>query len=44
MPDNASYFHAAYAVAIAVYGLYAFSLWRRRAKVRDALRREARAD
>ena len=31
MPDNSGYYHAAYAVAVIVYGLYAASLyWRRR--------------
>ena len=44
MPDNASYYHAAYAIIVAVYGIYAVSLWRRRARVRAALRREGRAD
>jgi hypothetical protein len=30
MPDNASYFHAAYVVSVAAYALYALSVWRRR--------------
>ena len=30
MPENASYMHAAYAVAVTTYALYAISLWRRR--------------
>ena len=41
-PDNASYYYAAYAVAVAVYAGYALSLWRRRARVREALRQEER--
>jgi hypothetical protein len=40
MPDNASYYYAAYAVAIAVYALYTVTLLRRRARVRAALRHE----
>lgn len=28
-PENAGYFHAAYALAAIVYSLYALSLWRR---------------
>jgi hypothetical protein len=36
-PENAGYFHAAYAVAISVYALYGVSLWWRR----HALRRRA---
>ena len=39
-PDNASYYHAAYALAIVVYAVYTVALWRRRARVREALRRE----
>ena len=38
-PDNSSYMHAAYAVAVVVYASYAILLWRRRARVREALRR-----
>ena len=38
MPDNASWYHAAYAVALTVYALYAITLWRRRARVREELR------
>jgi heme exporter protein D len=41
-PDNAGYYHAAYAAAVAIYALYAMSLWRRRARVRAALQRTAR--
>ena len=39
-PDNASYYHAAYVVAVLVYLGYTVTLWRRRARVREALRRE----
>jgi hypothetical protein len=35
MPDNAGYYHAAYAVAALVYGLYAVSIWWRRRKLRE---------
>jgi hypothetical protein len=38
MPDNASFLHAAYAVAAVVYLGYAVALMRRRARVRAALR------
>jgi hypothetical protein len=38
MPDNASFLHAAYAVAVVVYLGYALALVRRRARVREALR------
>jgi hypothetical protein len=41
-PDNAGYFQAAYAAAVAIYGLYAITLWRRRARVRAALQRVER--
>jgi hypothetical protein len=37
-PENASYYHAAYVVAVAAYALYALSVWRRR----RALDRRAR--
>ena len=40
MPDNASYMHAAYAVAATAYALYAISLWRRRRALRRELERE----
>ena len=43
-PDNSSYMYAAYAVALAVYGLYALSLWRRRRGVEARLRQLDRAD
>ena len=42
MPDNASFYHAAYAVAIVVYAGYTVALWRRRARVRAALREAER--
>lgn len=38
-PDNSSFYHAAYAIAIAVYGLYAILLRRRRVRVREELAR-----
>jgi hypothetical protein len=38
-PDNGDWYRAAYAVAITVYVLYTVLLWRRRARVRDELRR-----
>ena len=41
MPDNASFMHAAYAVAAVVYLGYALTLMRRRARVRQALRQAA---
>lgn len=37
MPDNGSYFHAAYGLVLAVYVGYALLLMRRRARVRRAL-------
>lgn len=36
-PDNAGYLHAAYALAVFVYGAYAVTLVRRRARARRAL-------
>ena len=39
-PDNVAYMRAAYTVALVVYAVYAVTLWRRRARVREALRRE----
>jgi hypothetical protein len=44
MPDNASFMHAAYAVAAVVYLGYALTLVRRRARVRAALRQARGAD
>jgi len=34
MPDNAQYYHAAYAIALVIYAAYALSLARRRGKLR----------
>lgn len=34
MPHNAGYFHAAYIIAVTIYGLYAVSIWARRRAVR----------
>ena len=41
MPENAGYMHAAYAVAVTTYALYALSLWRRRRAMRDRANRLA---
>jgi hypothetical protein len=35
MPSNEGYYYAAYAIAVAVYALYALSLHLRRRAVRD---------
>jgi hypothetical protein len=35
MPDNAVYYHAAYAAAAAIYVLYAASIWWRGRSPRD---------
>ena len=43
-PDNSPYMYAAYTVTLAVYGLYALSLWRRRRRVQRQLRRLERTD
>ena len=43
-PDNAEYLYAAYSIALAVYGLYSLSLWRRRREVRERLRQLGRGD
>jgi len=40
MPDNASFYHAAYAVVITVYLAYTATLLRRRARMRAALEAE----
>ena len=40
-PDNAGFYHAAYAAVVVIYGLYAVLLGRRRARVREAARRMA---
>lgn len=34
MPDNSGYYHAAYGLAIAIYALYAISLFVRRSRLR----------
>ena len=34
IPDNAGYYHAAYVVAVVLYGAYAASLWARRRSIR----------
>ena len=44
MPDNATFLHAAYAVAAVVYLGYALGLMRRRARVRGALRQARGGD
>lgn len=36
MPDNAFYFHTAYAAAAVIYGAYAWSIWRRSRRMRQA--------
>jgi hypothetical protein len=36
IPDNAGYYHAAYVIAVVIYGAYAVSIWVRR---RSAWRR-----
>lgn len=41
MPDNAGYYHVAYAATLALYTGYALSLWWRRRGL--ARRRDARA-
>jgi len=33
IPENAGYYHAAYIVAVVVYGAYALSIWWRRRAV-----------
>lgn len=37
MPDNSGFYHAAYVVAVVIYGLYALSIRRRAGKLRDSL-------
>lgn len=32
-PENAGYYHAAYIVAVVLYGAYAISIWMRRRAV-----------
>lgn len=38
-PSNAGYYHAAYVIAVVVYGAYAASVWVRRKGVRRRGRR-----
>jgi hypothetical protein len=42
MPSNAGYYHAAYAVAVILYGGYSLSIWLRRRAVRARLRESER--
>ena len=42
MPDNAVFFHAAYAAAIVIYGGYVVSLVVRSRRTRDRERRQMR--
>jgi hypothetical protein len=39
LPNNSGYYEAAYTIAVVVYATYTLLLWRRRARVRAALRR-----
>ncbi|MGI9076357.1 MAG: hypothetical protein ACR2G6_03370 [Gemmatimonadaceae bacterium] len=39
MPDNAAYYHAAYALAATIYAVYAASIWWRARRVRERLAR-----
>ena len=39
MPDNAGYYHAAYASAALIYALYMVSIWWRARRVRERLTR-----
>ncbi len=34
IPQNAGYYHAAYIVAVVLYGAYALSIWVRRRTIR----------
>lgn len=34
IPQNAGYYHAAYVIAVVLYGAYAVSLWARRRAIR----------
>lgn len=38
MPHNEAYYHAAYVVAMVIYGAYAASIWWRRREVRRRLK------
>ena len=42
MPDNAIFYHAAYAAAAVVYGVYVVSLVVRRRRAQERLDRQAR--
>ncbi len=42
MPDNASFYHAAYVAAVVIYLGYTAALLRRRSRVREALLAEER--
>lgn len=42
MPNNAGYYHAAYAIVVAVHAAYAASIWWRRRAVRSRLDAAAR--
>jgi hypothetical protein len=33
-PENAGYYHAAYIIAVVLYGVYAVSIWARRRSLR----------
>jgi len=39
MPDNAGYYHAAYASAVVIYALYVASIWWRARRVRERFTR-----
>jgi hypothetical protein len=43
-PSTAVFFHAAYTVAAAIYGVYIVSLLRRSASVRERMRREGKGE
>jgi hypothetical protein len=38
IPDNAGYYHAAYAAAAVIYALYAASIWWRGRRLRESRR------
>ena len=44
MPENAGYYHAAYAAAAAIYTLYALSIWWRMRALRGRRERDERRD
>lgn len=43
IPNNAQYYHIAYAVVVVLYGVYALTIWVRRKKVREQLSRSRSA-